>query len=353
MGAFSPRPLARSLFRHIGPRLRRWPAVDRRVQAVIELLRYRWITEVHALPPIFHYWSNRYLRPTVESLGFSNPDEFFLIQVLRCCPAGGGDVWRFVSLGAGNCDSEVRLARALVDSGCSDFTIECVDRNAQMLARGHKLALEQNVAQHIVGVRADLNAWKPNGTYDAVIANQSLHHVVNLEGLFDGVAGALAPHGRFVISDMIGRNGHRRWPEALAIVQEFWRELPKEYRFDHLLQRQMEIFVDRDCSVSGYEGIRSQDILPLLLDRFGFDLFIGFANVVDPFIDRAFGPNFHPEREWDRAFIDHVHTRDRAELSSGNVTPTHMFAVLTTDREARNQHLEGQTPQQSVRRPDR
>ncbi len=30
------------------------------------------------------------------------------------------------------------------------------------------------------------------------------------------------PHGRFIVSDMIGRNGHMRWPEALAIVQEFW-----------------------------------------------------------------------------------------------------------------------------------
>lgn len=353
MGAFSPRPVARSLLRHIGPQLRRWPVVDRRVQAVVELLRYRWITEVHALPPIFHYWSNRYVRPATESFGFSNPDEFFMGQVRRYCPAERGDLRRFVSLGAGNCDSEVRLARALVDSGCSDFTIECVERNAQMLARGHNLALQQNVAQHIVGVGADLNAWKPSGTYDAVIANQSLHHVVNLESLFDGVAGALAAQGRFVICDMIGRNGHQRWPEALAIVQELWRELPKEYRFDHLLQRQMDTFMDRDCSVSGCEGIRSQDILPLLIDRFGFELFIGFANVVDPFVDRAFGPNFNPEREWDRAFIDQVHTRDSAELSAGNITPTHMFAVLTTDREARNQPLEGQTPEQYVRRPDR
>ena len=349
MGSFSPRPLTRSLFRRIGPLLQRWPGLDRPLRAVIESLRYRWTTDVHALPPIFHYWSNRYLRPVLESFGFANPDEFFLVHVLACCAGEPLHSRRFVSLGAGNCDSEVRLARGLVANGHSDFIIECVDSNAHMLARGYDLASKQNVAQHILGVRADLNAWIPSGRYDAVIANQSLHHVVNLEGLFDAVAGALTDNGRFVISDMIGRNGHRRWPEALAIVQEFWREVPEEYRFDHLLQRKTETFVDRDCSVYGYEGIRSQDILPLLIDRFRFDLFIGFGNVVDPFIDRAFGPNFYPERDWDRAFIDRVHARDQAELVAGNITPTHMFAVLTTARQGRDRHLEGLAPRQCVR----
>jgi hypothetical protein len=33
--------------------------------------------EVHALPPIFHYWSNRYLRPRLEAVGASDPDAFF------------------------------------------------------------------------------------------------------------------------------------------------------------------------------------------------------------------------------------------------------------------------------------
>ena len=49
-----------------------------------------------------------------------------------------------------------------------------------------------------------------NHEYDAVIANQSLHHVTNLEGLFDAIRHSLHPTGVFVTSDMIGRNGHDR-----------------------------------------------------------------------------------------------------------------------------------------------
>ena len=44
--------------------------------------------------------------------------------------------------------------------------------------------------------------------------------------------------------------------------------------------------------MGSFEGIRAQDILPLLVERFTFDEFIGFGNVIDPFVDRSFGPNF-------------------------------------------------------------
>ena len=43
------------------------------------------------------------------------------------------------------------------------------------------------------------------------------------------------PGGKFLISDMIGRNGHQRWPEALTIVHDFWRKLPPSYRFNRLV----------------------------------------------------------------------------------------------------------------------
>ena len=88
------------------------------------------------------------------------------------------------------------------------------------------------MAENLVFVEADFNTWIASKQYAAVIANQSLHHVLELEHLFDQVKGSLRPDGYFVASDMIGRNGHQRWPEALAEVQRFWRDLPKEYRWN-------------------------------------------------------------------------------------------------------------------------
>jgi SAM-dependent methyltransferase len=160
------------------------------------------------------------------------------------------------------------------------------------------------------------------------MANQSLHHVSNLEGLFAAIETGLTPKGRFITSDMIGRNGHQRWPEALAIVQEFWKELPSERRYNLQLRRNEQSFLDWDCSIAGFEGIRAQDILPLLIERFGFEFFLGFGNVIDPFIDRSFGHHFNADSTEDQAFIDRVHERDEAEILAGRITPTHMMAVL-------------------------
>ena len=323
--ALSPLFVARSGSRDAGGGAPPERSYHERIDA--ERQNFDACAEVHALPPIFHYWSNRYLRPRLEAVGASDPDAFFTKYAAECY-GRGFDRRRFVSIGAGNCDTEVRLARALINAGCSDFVIECLELNEHMLERGRQLAQAEGLADKVVPLQADFNEWQPAGRYDGIIAHQSLHHVVALERLFDAVGAALAPHGRFIVSDMIGRNGHQRWPEALVIVREFWRELPSAYRYNRQLKRQEDEFLDWDCSTEGFEGIRAQDILPLLVGRFGFDMFLGFANVIDPFIDRGFGPNFSADSPSDREFIDRVHERDQAEIAAGSIKPTHMFAVM-------------------------
>lgn len=311
--------------------------------------------QVHDLPPIFHYWSNTWLRPQLEAFGFSDPDGFLVLYADRAIAAAEavGRVARLASLGSGNCDTEIRVAQRLLEGGRRDFVIECVDINDAMLARGRALAAEFGVAAHIEPVRGDFNDWRPPHRYDAVIANQSLHHVTELENLLTQVEAALVPGGAFITSDIIGRNGHRRWPEAMAIVQEFWKELPKSHRRNLQLGRYEKRHLDWDCSTVGFEGIRAQDILPLLVERFDFAFFLGFGNVIDPFIDRAFGPHFDADGAWDRDFIDRVHRRDDAEILAGRIQPTHMLAVMHRKPWAGQcLHREHLTPAFCTRPPD-
>jgi len=156
----------------------------------------------------------------------------------------------------------------------------------------------------------------------------------------------------FITSDMIGRNGHQRWPEAQMIVDEFWNELPQHYRYNVQLNRQENEFLDWDCAQEGFEVIRAQDVLPLLLERFGFEFFLGFANIIDPFIDRSFGHHFNADAEWDREFIDRVHARDEEEILSGRIKPTHMFAVMRKDYTGATACWKHLTPQFCVRVPE-
>lgn len=308
------------------------------------------MTDVHALPDIFHYWSNRYLRPMNEALGFSNPEHFFEVWLARAHDrTAGGRAARFASLGSGNCDMEVRMAQALIATGRTSFVIDCIDLNRSMLQRGAAHARDAGVAAHIRQQQGDFNSWQPEGMYDAILANQSLHHVLNLEALFDAIRKGIGEHGLFITSDMIGRNGHMRWPEALEIVQDFWRELPDTYRYNRQLQQHQPRFRNWDCAQESFEGIRAQDILPLLVERFGFRLFHAWGNVIDPFIDRGIGHHFDAEGSWDRDFIDRVHARDEAEILAGHIKPTHILAVLCNDRSAQPQIRAHLTPRFCLR----
>ena len=323
----------------------------RRVQN--EQAFYANCENVHELPEIFHYWSNKYLAPEFQAWGFASPDDFFLQQLRLRLERQPEHFFRIISIGAGNCDLESNIASELVNLGLTHFRIDCLDINPDMLERGRQHAVRLGVPDQIGLVESDFNRWQADdGCYDVVIANQSLHHVLDLEHLFDAAYKALAPDGAFLISDMIGRNGHMRWPEALDAMQPFWEELPESYRYNQLMQRMEPKFINHDCSQSGFEGIRAQDILPLLNERFGFELFFPYGNIVFPFIDRGFGHNFDAEADWDRAFIDRLHERDHEGMLAGELTPTSMLAVAVKGDPGqvrlRDPNL---TPERCIRRP--
>jgi SAM-dependent methyltransferase len=314
---------------------------------------YRTCEKVHNLPDIFHYWSEKYVRPKLRAVGFDGSTEFFTNPLRSQCERNAQRCVRFLSIGAGNCDLEIEIASKLLAGGQSRFVIDCLDLNEAMLARGRLAARSQGVSEQLDFIAADFNHWSPTHGYDGVIAIQVLHHVVNLEGLFAAVKQSLTRTGSFVISDTIGRNGHMRWPEALPIVHEFWRKLPPSYRYNHQVRRYEELFEDWDCSRYGFEGVRAQDILPLLIEGFHFKLFVAYANVIAPFVDRSFGHNFDTAVEWDRAFIDAVHRRDEEQLVRGGIKPTQMLAILGTEANEPTRLLEPFSPQFCVRWPDR
>lgn len=317
-----------------------------------ETERFAEELEINDLPPIFHYWSHTYLRPMFQAFGFSRADELFANTIIARAEANPDRTVLTLSLGAGNCDTEVRVGQILRERGIDNWEITCTDLVPDMLERGRALAESEGLADHFSYAVVDVNEWNGDGArYDVIMANQFLHHVVELETLFAHVRDLLAPEGRFVTSDMIGRNGHQRWPEARKVVDRFWEELPYSYRYHRQLRRQEDTYLDWDCSQEGFEGIRSQDVLPCLIDVFGFETFIAWGNVIDPFVDRGFGWNFDAEHPFDRRFIDRVQETDEALIDAGEVTPTHLMAVMTADRSITPRVWRGRTPERCVRKP--
>ena len=259
---------------------------------------------------------------------FSTIAEFFSSNLLVAATRTGCTKTYFVSVGAENCDLEVSIAKNLLHAGLSEFVLACLEINPVMLERGKQIAKENSVLNKMGFVETDLNTWQASREYHGVMANQSLHHVTQLENLFNQVRNALHRDGSFVISDMIGRNGHQRWPEALEIVQRCWKELPDAKKYNHLLNRFEAEYDNWDFSKEGFEGIRAEDNLSLLFQRFQCEKFVGFGNIIDIFFDSCFGHNFSRESEEDRVLIDKFHAEAEAGFAAGTLTPTHMMAVF-------------------------
>jgi len=341
------RPFAGTVYRYGRSFFSNSIDLSRRTQQ--EIHYFSQDADVHALPAIAHYWFNTHLVPMLQPFGVSNAHECIRAYLVQLCRSSS-DRCDFLSIGSGNAEAEICMGQWLIEQGFNNFSFECLDLNVDLLEQARKRAVESGVANRFSFHPCDVNAWAPERKYDAILALQSLHHVVELEGLLDGVWRGLHEHGYFLSDDMIGRNGHQRWPEALKLVQGVWKQLPAEYRFNRQLRRFEEKYQNWDCSADGFEGIRSQDILRLLMERFHFEFFFVFGNVIDIFIDRAFGHNFDPERQWDRDFIDHVHALDTSHLERGLITPTHMIAAMKKSPVERPLVYKHFTPEFSLRK---
>ena len=291
-----------------------------------QIEQYREVENIHDLPPIFHYWAGRYLAPPLNRLfGTADPVQIFANTFAEC--ASGGES-RFLSIGSGDCSIEVDIATRLKKEGL-DFVLECTELSPVLLERGREAAKAAGVAHLLVFTEVDINHWQPSETYAAVMAHHSLHHIVRLEHVFEQVHAAMAKGARFVISDIIGRNGHMRWPEAQRLVEAIWKTLPERKKYNQQLRRLEDEFVNWDCSGEGFEGIRAQDIMPLLVERFDFLKLMAFGNLTDVFIDRAFGHNYDADAAADREFVDRLHAANELLIDLGVLKPTMLIATLT------------------------
>lgn len=293
-----------------------------------EIEYYRNVETVHDLPEIFHYWSNKYLLPKFRKLGVEGVLDFYASYIISTCQKKPHEIVHIISFGSGNCDLEIELLILVKNKGFVNLLLECIDINPSMLERGKVAANSVGLESLMKFTMSDIQSWIPAQT-DICIANQSLHHFTELEQLFEKIKIAIGDHGFFLTSDMIGRNGHMRWPEAMYYLDKNWRNLPDKYKFNHQLSRYELDFQNWDCSKEGFEGIRAQDILPLLVQFFNFDLFLAYNNNINILLDRSFGHNLDPQDPTDTSLVDDWASQDEELMSAGKIKPTQILAAMT------------------------
>lgn len=107
----------------------------------------------------------------------------------------------------------------------------------------------------------------PEGPFDAVFANDVLHHVSDLEGLYGRIAAALAPRGRLVFNEYVGPNRFQYSDERMSLINRYFRLLPDRLRWDPVtgkcLRQRERVDPARLAEEDPTEAVRSEAVLPL------------------------------------------------------------------------------------------
>ncbi|MBD2411625.1 hypothetical protein FACHB389_36785 [Nostoc calcicola FACHB-389] len=296
-----------------------------------ELLTYDNVEEIHDLPQCFHYITNKYLCKIIEEItGFSNYRDFFVDEI-RKYSLQTKDVLYIASIGSGNSNEELELCQRLQLNNKVIF--DCYELNPTLLAQGKEKAKSLGIEMRFF--EQDFNQIHFEMTYDGFFASHSLHHVVNLEGLFQSIHQAGKPGYFFLINDMIGRNGHMSWSKTQSFLESYWNTLPERLKWNAFFKKYDLELPNFDCSKEGFEGIRAQDILPLLNENFQFEVFIPFFSFIGRIIDRVYGHNYNIDPNSlnnDLAILDYMWYLDELFLRLKYLPPTQMFAKLVDPR---------------------
>jgi len=232
--------------------------------------------------------------------------------------------FRMLSLGSGPGGLELQCARQAPSA-----KLVCVDLNPGLMEMGREQAASEELAVEFQ--QGDLNTIElPANEFDLVFCHASLHHLLELEHVFQQIRRTLKSGGELIAVDVVTRHGYRMWPETRKVIDSIWRTLPEPYRVNHTAYHRKapdEKAFEVDTRLSNMECIRSEDILPLLDAGFETVAFVPYFSLCRRFFDTMYGPNYDLDRPLDRAIVDWIWELDCHYLDSGELKPETFFGV--------------------------
>ncbi|MCE2750147.1 MAG: class I SAM-dependent methyltransferase [Rhodobacter sp.] len=291
-----------------------------------EIANFEGQAALHQHGAAFHYRNEHFVGPAIASVfGLNDVAGVYAESIARAIARSG--LGHAISLGCGDGSQEIAVLRRADALGLPPFRIIGVDVAPGVVTRANEAASSAGLADRLTAVVADANGGLPgDGPIAAIMVHHALHHFVALESLLDGVAARLHPEGAFVTFDMIGRNGHMRWPEVRPLVRRLWAMLPREKRYDHYFHRDMPFFQDWDCAIEGFEGVRAQDILGVIATRFRAGRFVAWGGLSEVFVNPRMAANLDIKLPADTVFLTAVMQLEQRLLESRRTTPTEMVA---------------------------
>ncbi len=211
-----------------------------------------------------------------------------------------------------------------------------VDIAPEAIEEADRLARQEGLSGRILHAVIDLDRDPvPGGPYDLVLAHDAIHHVRDLEGLFDRIGGALAPDGTLLFCEYVGPRRFDFDARRQALLDDALRSLPEKYR--RLQGRKglatrghrtdpVELAI-RDPS----EAVRSDEILPVLRESMDVQEEIPYGGgLLAPLLFELI-LNFEAGNAADDEILRTLCERERSLMASGDL-PSDYVVVAAKKR---------------------
>jgi 2-polyprenyl-3-methyl-5-hydroxy-6-metoxy-1,4-benzoquinol methylase len=245
-------------------------------------------------------------------------DRFFASPASLCLSLGcgfGGFERLAVSLG---------ISERLDANDLSSGAIDAATKNAESAGLADRLNYRV----------ANLDSISlPQRSYDAIFALSCVHHVQNLEHLFEQCRRTLKPDGLLFLDEYIGPTRFQTAPAVTAIINRELRSLPVQYRrslihhdgriIDSYEPAPIEVFLQNDPS----EAIRSADIVPLLKQYFDIVEYRPYGGAIQHMLLSGITGNFDPNKDEDNERLNR-YARLEEEMERDGLIDSDFAAIV-------------------------
>jgi len=206
------------------------------------------------------------------------------------------------------------------------------DISPEAVAVAAEEAEKAGLGDRIDYAAADLNAIELEpGSYDAVFAAQTLHHIEALEHLLDQIHASLAPAGLFVVNEYVGPKRFQFPDDYLPLMDGILTALPESHRRSlrdgSVKGKGVRPDADEVYRVDPSESVRSDEILGLIEERFEIVYRADFGGTLLQFVLSDIAGNFDPADPKDVALIDLVCLYERTLIEKGVLPSDFVYLV--------------------------
>jgi 2-polyprenyl-3-methyl-5-hydroxy-6-metoxy-1,4-benzoquinol methylase len=176
----------------------------------------------------------------------------------------------------------------------------------------------------------DLNSIKLEpDSFDLVITQSCLHHVLQLEHLADEIHRTLKPGGVLWIQDYVGETQLQYSDKRLEIANAVLSLLPEKLRTNRAtgMVRQTVERPTPGSEISPFEAIRSADIMPIFLERFDIVEKRDSGGIIRLLLPLGAKTDY-TENEDTRTIYELLHYLDQMLIKEGILEPSGIQCLL-------------------------